>query len=118
MESPYGFMCYHKHKWLNSIAFHPTFHARNLESFLTPAFLSIPISYTSHVLLILLSKWVLITSSAPHFHCQHSDPDLDLDHLAHGSLKLPPNYTSSCLSWSLQSFFHIAVIAEFLKTQI
>lgn len=63
----------------------------------TPASASIRISYTSQVLLILLSKWVLIPSSALYFHCQPSDPDLDLDHLTHGSLKLLPNYTPSCL---------------------
>ena len=75
------------------------------ESFLTPAFLSIPVSYTSQVLLILLSKWVLIPAGAVYFRRQHSDPDSDLDYLLRASLKWLLNYTSSCLSWSLQSIF-------------
>ena len=83
---------YYKLRWLNSISIQP------LPPLDTCLSLSISMPYTSQVLLILLSKWILIPSSALYFHCQHSDPDLDLDHLAHGSLKLLPNYTSSCLS--------------------
>lgn len=90
---------YHKLGWLNSISMHPVFRASNLGVILdTCLSRSNPISYSSQVLLILLSKWVLIPSSALYFYCQHSGPELDLNRLAHGSLRLFPNYTSSCLT--------------------
>lgn len=87
--------------------------------FLTSSSLSIPISCTSQVLLIWLSKWILIPSRAPCFLCQHSDPDLDLNHLTndmvHWNHFLITLRTVS-LDPSLQSTFYIAVMTVFFKS--
>lgn len=95
---------YHKLRWLNSTSIHPVLHAKNLGVIMdTCLFLHSSLLYITSLIdpTFKNGSWfppVLFISAV-----SVSDPDLGLDHLTHGSLKLLPNYTSSCLRWSLQS---------------